>query len=212
MLMKAGPDPPTKGRTMLLLIDNYDSFTYNLVHFLGELGADAEVHRNDKLSVGQAMSKRPEAIVISPGPCDPDKAGICLDLIKAAADARVPLLGVCLGHQAIGQAFGGRIIRAPELMHGKVDAVLHTGKGVFRHLPSPLQATRYHSLTIDPETFPSVLEITAHSPDGTIMGLQHRELPIHGVQFHPESIATEHGHDLLRNFLEIAGVKTHAVV
>ncbi len=210
--MKAGPDPPTKGRTMLLLIDNYDSFTYNLVHFLGELGADAEVHRNDKLSVGQAMSKRPEAIVISPGPCDPDKAGICLDLIKAAADARVPLLGVCLGHQAIGQAFGGRIIRAPELMHGKVDAVLHTGKGVFRHLPSPLQATRYHSLTIDPETFPSVLEITAHSPDGTIMGLQHRELPIHGVQFHPESIATEHGHDLLRNFLEIAGVKTHAVV
>ncbi|HMM14142.1 MAG: aminodeoxychorismate/anthranilate synthase component II [Parvibaculum sp.] len=197
---------------MLLLIDNYDSFTYNLVHFLGELGADAEVHRNDKLSVGQAMSKRPEAIVISPGPCDPDKAGICLDLIKAAADARVPLLGVCLGHQAIGQAFGGRIIRAPELMHGKVDAVLHTGKGVFRHLPSPLQATRYHSLTIDPETFPSVLEITAHSPDGTIMGLQHRELPIHGVQFHPESIATEHGHDLLRNFLEIAGVKTHAVV
>lgn len=210
--MKAGPDPPTKGRTMLLLIDNYDSFTYNLVHFLGELGADAEVHRNDKLSVGQAMSKRPEAIVISPGPCDPDKAGICLDLIKAAADVRVPLLGVCLGHQAIGQAFGGRIIRAPELMHGKVDAVLHTGKGVFRHLPSPLQATRYHSLTIDPETFPSVLEITAHSPDGTIMGLQHRELPIHGVQFHPESIATEHGHDLLRNFLEIAGVKTHAVV
>lgn len=210
--MKAGPDPPTKGRTMLLLIDNYDSFTYNLVHFLGELGADAEVHRNDKLSVGQAMSKRPEAIVISPGPCDPDKAGICLDLIKAAADARVPLLGVCLGHQAIGQAFGGRIIRAPELMHGKVDAVLHTGKGVFRHLPSPLQATRYHSLTIDPETLPSVLEITAHSPDGTIMGLQHRELPIHGVQFHPESIATEHGHDLLRNFLEIAGVKTHAVV
>lgn len=196
---------------MLLLIDNYDSFTYNLVHFLGDLGAETEVHRNDKLSVGQAMSKRPEAIVISPGPCDPDKAGICLDLIKAAAEARVPLFGVCLGHQAIGQAFGGRIVRAPQLMHGKVDAINHTGKGVFRNLPSPLMATRYHSLTIDPATFPQSLEITATSPDGTIMGLQHRELPIHGVQFHPESIETEHGHDILRNFLEITGVKTRAL-
>lgn len=196
---------------MLLLIDNYDSFTYNLVHFLGDLGAETEVHRNDKLSVGQAMSKRPEAIVISPGPCDPDKAGICLDLIKAAAEARVPLFGVCLGHQAIGQAFGGRIVRAPQLMHGKVDAINHTGKGVFRNLPSPLMATRYHSLTIDPATFPQALEITATSPDGTIMGLQHRELPIHGVQFHPESIETEHGHDILRNFLEITGVKTRAL-
>lgn len=196
---------------MLLLIDNYDSFTYNLVHFLGELGAETEVHRNDKLSVGQAMSKRPEAIVISPGPCDPDKAGICLDLIKAAADARVPLFGVCLGHQAIGQAFGGRIVRASQLMHGKVDAVEHTCKGVFRGLPNPLMATRYHSLTIDPATFPAVLEVTATSADGTIMGLQHRELPIHGVQFHPESIATEHGHDILRNFLAITGVKTRAL-
>lgn len=194
---------------MLLLIDNYDSFTYNLVQFLGDLGAKAEVHRNDKLSVGQAISMRPQAIVISPGPCDPDRAGICLDLIKAAADKRIPLFGVCLGHQAIGQAFGGKIVRAPQLMHGKVDAVLHTGKGVFRNLPSPLMATRYHSLTIEPESFPSVLEVTAHSKDETIMGLQHKTLPIHGVQFHPESIATEHGHDILRNFLEITGVKTH---
>jgi anthranilate synthase component 2 len=196
---------------MLLLIDNYDSFTYNLVQFLGDLGAVAEVHRNDKLSVGQAISKRPDAIVISPGPCDPDKAGICLDLIKAAAENRIPLFGVCLGHQAIGQAFGGKIVRAPQLMHGKVDAMLHTGKGVFRNLPSPLMATRYHSLTIDPATFPSSLEITAKTADGTIMGLQHKELPIHGVQFHPESIATEHGHDILRNFLEITGVKTRAL-
>jgi len=196
---------------VILLIDNYDSFTYNLVHFLGELGAETEVHRNDKLSVGEAMSKRPEAIVISPGPCDPDRAGICLDLIRAAADARVPLFGVCLGHQAIGQAFGGRIVRAPQLMHGKVDAVEHSGKGVFRGLPSPLMATRYHSLTIDPASFPAVLEVTATSADGTIMGLQHRELPIHGVQFHPESIATAHGHDILRNFLAITGVKTRAL-
>ena len=196
---------------MLLLIDNYDSFTYNLVQFLGDLGAESEVHRNDKLTVAEAMAKRPDAIVISPGPCDPDRAGICLDLIKAAAQARTPLFGVCLGHQAIGQAFGGRIVRAAQLMHGKVDAIDHSGKGVFRNLPSPLQATRYHSLTIDPATFPSVLDITATSADGTIMGLQHRELPIHGVQFHPESIATEHGHDILRNFLEITGVKTRAL-
>ena len=196
---------------MLLLIDNYDSFTYNLVQFLGDLGAETEVHRNDKLSVAQAVSMRPEAIVISPGPCDPDRAGICLDLIKAAADERIPLFGVCLGHQAIGQAFGGKIIRAPKLMHGKVDAISHTGKGVFRNLPSPLQATRYHSLTIDPTTFPSVLEVTATSSDDVIMGLRHKELPIHGVQFHPESIATEHGHDILRNFLEITGVKTRAL-
>lgn len=193
---------------MLLLIDNYDSFTYNLVQFLGDLGAQAEVHRNDKLSVAQAISKRPDAIVISPGPCDPDRAGICLDLIKAAAEEKIPLLGVCLGHQAIGQAFGGKIVRAPHLMHGKVDAILHTGKGVFANLSSPLQATRYHSLTIAPETFPDVLEVTATASDEAIMGLQHRTLPIHGVQFHPESIATEHGHDILRNFLEITGVKT----
>jgi anthranilate synthase component 2 len=193
---------------MLLLIDNYDSFTYNLVHYLGELGAEAEVHRNDTLTVEQALAMRPQAIVISPGPCDPDKAGICLDLIRAAADRRLPLLGVCLGHQAIGQAFGGRVVRASELMHGKLSAIHHNGKGVFRGLPSPLQATRYHSLTVERESFPSCLEITAWTDDGTIMGLQHDELPIHGVQFHPESIASEHGHDILRNFLDIAGVNT----
>jgi len=195
-----------KASIMLLLIDNYDSFTYNLVQFLGDLGAKADVWRNDKLTVAEALAKKPEAIVISPGPCDPDRAGICLDLIKAAAENRIPLFGVCLGHQAIGQAFGGRIVRASELMHGKVDAIYHTGKGVFKHLPSPLNATRYHSLTIAPETMPDVLEVTATSKDQTIMGLQHKSLPIHGVQFHPESIATEHGHDMLRNFLEITGV------
>ncbi len=191
---------------MLLLIDNYDSFTYNLVQFLGDLGAKAIVWRNDKLSVADAMALQPEAIVISPGPCDPDRAGICLDLIKAAADAKMPLLGVCLGHQAIGQAFGGEIVRAPQLMHGKVDQMFHTGQGVFKDLPSPLMATRYHSLTIAPETFPAVLDVTAKTGDGTIMGLQHKSLPIHGVQFHPESIATEHGHAMLRNFLEVTGV------
>lgn len=196
---------------MLLLIDNYDSFTYNLVHYLGELGAEAEVHRNDALTVEQALAMRPQAIVISPGPCDPDKAGICLDLIRAAADRRLPLLGVCLGHQAIGQAFGGRVVRASELMHGKLSAIHHNGKGVFRGLPSPLQATRYHSLTVERESFPSCLEITAWTDDGTIMGLQHDELPIHGVQFHPESIASEHGHDILRNFLDIAGVNTRVL-
>tara|TARA_R110000868_G_scaffold188272_3_gene430986 strand:- start:6871 stop:7458 length:588 start_codon:yes stop_codon:yes gene_type:complete len=191
---------------MLLLIDNYDSFTYNLVQFLGDLGAKADVWRNDKLTVAEAMAKRPKAIVISPGPCDPDRAGICLDLIKAAADSKTPLFGVCLGHQSIGQAFGGKIVRAKQLMHGKVDQMFHNGKGVFKNLQSPLSATRYHSLTIEPETFPDVLEITAKTADGTIMGLQHKTLPIHGVQFHPESIATEHGHDMLRNFLEITGV------
>jgi anthranilate synthase component 2 len=196
---------------MLLLIDNYDSFTYNLVHYLGELGAEAEVHRNDTLTVEQALAMRPQAIVISPGPCDPDKAGICLDLIRAAADRRLPLLGVCLGHQAIGQTFGGRVVRASELMHGKLSAIHHNGKGVFRGLPSPLQATRYHSLTVERESFPSCLEITAWTDDGTIMGLQHDELPIHGVQFHPESIASEHGHDILRNFLDIAGVNTRVL-
>lgn len=196
---------------MLLLIDNYDSFTYNLVHYLGELGAEAEVHRNDTLTVEQALAMRPQAIVISPGPCDPDKAGICLDLIRAAADRRLPLLGVCLGHQAIGQTFGGRVVRASELMHGKLSAIHHNGKGVFRGLPSPLQATRYHSLTVERESFPPCLEITAWTDDGTIMGLQHDELPIHGVQFHPESIASEHGHDILRNFLDIAGVNTRVL-
>ncbi|WP_193370589.1 anthranilate synthase component II [Pelagibius marinus] len=189
---------------MFLLIDNYDSFTYNLFHFLGELGAKVEVRRNDKIDAAEALALQPQGIVISPGPCDPDKAGVCLELIAAAA-GKVPLFGVCLGHQAIGQHFGGKVVRAPEPMHGKLSQVTHEGKGVFAGLPSPLTATRYHSLTIDPASFPSdQLEITATADDGVIMGLQHRTLPIYGVQFHPESIASEHGHALLRNFLTLA--------
>ncbi len=188
---------------MLLLIDNYDSFTWNLVHYLGELGAEVDVRRNDALSVGQAMALRPDGIVLSPGPCDPDKAGICLPLVAAAAAAGVPLLGVCLGHQAIGQAFGGRVVRAPVPMHGKVDSVSHRDAGVLRGLPSPFKATRYHSLVVERETFPAVLEPIAETADGCVMALRHRELPIHGVQFHPESIATEHGHALLKNFLTL---------
>ncbi len=189
---------------MLLLIDNYDSFTYNLVHYLGELGADVEVRRNDALSVAQALEMGPAAILLSPGPCDPDQAGICLDLTRAAAQARIPLLGVCLGHQAIGQAFGGRIVRCHEIVHGKMGAIHHRGDGLFAGVPSPFQATRYHSLVVDHDSLPEALEITAELEDGTIMGLQHRDLPIHGVQFHPESIASEHGHKLLKNFLELA--------
>ncbi len=189
---------------MLLLIDNYDSFTYNLVHYLGELGADVEVRRNDALSVAQALEMGPAAILLSPGPCDPDQAGICLDLTRAAAEARIPLLGVCLGHQSIGQAFGGRIVRCHEIVHGKMGAIHHRGAGLFAGLPSPFQATRYHSLVVDRDSLPEALEITAELEDGTIMGLQHRDLPIHGVQFHPESIASEHGHKLLKNFLELA--------
>jgi len=189
---------------MFLLIDNYDSFTYNLFHFLGELGAKVEVRRNDKITAAEALALDPQGIVISPGPCDPDRAGVCLELIAAAA-GRVPLFGVCLGHQAIGQHFGGRIVRAPQPMHGKLSQMTHQGKGVFAGLPSPLTATRYHSLTVDPASFPSdVLEITATSEDGVIMGLQHKTLPIHGVQFHPESIASEHGLALLHNFLKLA--------
>jgi len=189
---------------MFLLIDNYDSFTYNLYHFLGELGAQVEVRRNDAITVDEAIAMAPQGIVISPGPCDPDRAGICLALIAAAA-GRVPIFGVCLGHQAIGQHFGGRIVRAPQPMHGKLSQMTHQGKGVFAGLPSPLTATRYHSLTVDPASFPSdVLEITATSEDGVIMGLQHKTLPIHGVQFHPESIASEHGLALLHNFLKLA--------
>ncbi len=187
---------------MLLLIDNYDSFTYNLVHYLGELGENVLVKRNDELSVGAAMGLNPSAILLSPGPCDPDQAGICLGLIEAAAKVRTPLMGVCLGHQSIGQVFGGKVVRADQIMHGKVDDISHAGKGVFASLPSPFKATRYHSLTIAPEGLPDCLEVTATVSDGTIMGLQHRELPIHGVQFHPESIATEHGHTMLRNFLQ----------
>lgn len=187
---------------MLLLIDNYDSFTYNLVQFLGDLGAHTEVWRNDALSVEQALARRPDGIVLSPGPCDPDKAGICLDLIRAAA-GRVPLLGVCLGHQAIGQAFGGQVVRAPKVMHGKTDAIRHTGQGLMAGLPDPLTVTRYHSLVVARDSLPDTLEITAETDDGIIMGLQHRTLPVHGVQFHPESIASQEGHALLRNFLTL---------
>jgi anthranilate synthase component 2 len=188
---------------MLLLIDNYDSFTYNLFHYLGELGEEVTVVRNDDISVGQALSMKPSSIVLSPGPCDPDKAGICLELIKAAA-GRVPILGVCLGHQAIGQAYGGKIVRAPTPMHGKLSAIRHDGTGVFRGLENPFVATRYHSLVVERATLPSVLEVTAETDDGIIMGLAHKTLPIHGVQFHPESIASQHGHALLKNFLFIA--------
>ncbi|HSK40970.1 MAG TPA: aminodeoxychorismate/anthranilate synthase component II [Arenibaculum sp.] len=186
---------------MLLLIDNYDSFTYNLVHFLGELGAEVAVHRNDALGVAEVLAMRPEGIVLSPGPCDPDKAGICLPLVSAAAEAGIPLLGVCLGHQAIGQAFGGTIVRGPVPMHGKVDLMHHSGVGLMAGLPSPFRATRYHSLIVERATLPACLDVTAETADGLIMGLQHRDLPIHGVQFHPESIASENGHDILRNFL-----------
>jgi anthranilate synthase component II len=189
---------------MLLLIDNYDSFTYNLVHFLGELGADVVVRRNDALTPAEALAMKPEGIVLSPGPCDPDKAGICLDLIREAAAVRMPLFGVCLGHQAIGQAFGGRVIRAPAPMHGKISPMLHRGESVLAGLPSPFSATRYHSLIAPRDDLPACLTVTAETADGLIMGLAHRNLPIHGVQFHPESIASEHGHDLLANFLKLA--------
>ena len=187
---------------MLLLIDNYDSFTYNLVHYVGELGADVVVRRNDALNVQEAMAMNPAGILLSPGPCDPDQAGICLALTEAAAETKTPLLGVCLGHQAIGQAFGGKVIRHSEIVHGKMGHIQHTGKGLFAGLPSPFEATRYHSLVVERSSCPENLEITAELDDGTIMGLQHRELPIHGVQFHPESIASQHGHALLKNFLD----------
>jgi anthranilate synthase/aminodeoxychorismate synthase-like glutamine amidotransferase len=191
---------------MILLIDNYDSFTFNLVHFLGDLGARCDVVRNDKITVDQAMAMQPEAIVLSPGPCTPNEAGICLDLI-AAATGRIPLLGVCLGHQAIGQAFGGAVVRGAVPMHGKVSAVRHSGADIFEGMPNPFQAARYHSLVVAPETLPAILEATAWTDDGAIMGLRHRTAPIFGVQFHPESIASEHGHRLLGNFLAIAGGK-----
>jgi anthranilate synthase component II len=190
------------GIVMIVLIDNYDSFTWNLFHYLGELGAETVVHRNDKVSVGQILSSTPQAIVLSPGPCTPNEAGICLDLVKAAAET-TPILGVCLGHQAIGQAFGGKVVRARELMHGKLSAISHSGKGIFADVPEGFQGTRYHSLVVERETLPECFEITAET-GGTIMGLQHKELPVHGVQFHPESIASEHGHLILKNFLEIA--------
>lgn len=189
----------------ILLIDNYDSFVYNLRHYLGELGAEVEVIRNDALPVSAILKKPVGGIVISPGPCDPDKAGICLELITEAA-GKIPLFGVCLGHQAIGQAFGGKVIRAPKPMHGKISQVFHNHKSVFKGLPSPFQATRYHSLIVERETLPDCLEITAQTEDGIIMGLVHKEYAVHGVQFHPESIASEHGHQLLQNFLAFAGM------
>ena len=191
---------------MLLLIDNYDSFTYNLVHYLGELGADVVVRRNDALNVQEAMAMKPSAIMLSPGPCDPSQAGICLAIVHAAAETGMPLMGVCLGHQAIGEAFGGKIMRCHEIVHGKMGSMKHTGKGLFRDLPSPFDATRYHSLIVERGSLPDCLEITAELADGTIMGLQHKTLPLHGVQFHPESIASEHGHKLLDNFLQLAKV------
>jgi anthranilate synthase component II len=188
---------------MILLIDNYDSFTFNLVHYLGELGAECDVRRNDALSVDEALGLGAEAIVLSPGPCTPNEAGICCDLIRAAA-GRIPILGVCLGHQAIGQVFGGEVVRAPVPMHGKVSAVHHANSDVFAGLKNPFNATRYHSLIVRADNLPASLVATAHTQDGIIMGLRHAVMPIYGVQFHPESIASEHGHDLLRNFLELA--------
>jgi len=188
---------------MIVLIDNYDSFTFNLVHYLGGLGADVVVHRNDKISPAAVLAMRPEAIVLSPGPCTPNEAGICLDLIGKAA-GQVPLLGVCLGHQAIGQAFGGRIARAPVPVHGKLSEIRHSNSGVFRGINGPFKATRYHSLVVDRKTMPAELAVTAETDDGLVMGVAHKTLPVHGVQFHPESIASEHGHLILRNFLELA--------
>jgi anthranilate synthase component 2 len=190
---------------MFVLIDNYDSFTYNLYHFLGELGAAVVVRRNDQVSVPEVMALHPQGIILSPGPCDPDRAGICLALIEAAA-GKLPILGVCLGHQAIGQAFGGKVVRGPVPMHGKLTAVQHRSDGIFQDIPSPFMATRYHSLVVERGGLPDCLAVTAETENGLIMGLAHRELPIHGVQFHPESIASEHGHRLLGNFLRLAGL------
>jgi anthranilate synthase component 2 len=190
---------------MLILIDNYDSFTYNLVHFLGELGADCEVFRNDKITVAEVLRAKPRGIVLSPGPCTPNEAGICLELV-AKAGPKVPLLGVCLGHQAIGQAFGGKVIRSSLPMHGKLSTIRHTGEGVFEGLPERVQVTRYHSLIVERSSLPSDLSVTAETADGLIMGLAHKRHPVHGVQFHPESIASEHGHQLLANFLKLAGI------
>ena len=188
---------------MILLIDNYDSFTFNLVHFLGDVGGRCEVVRNDKLTVEEALAREPEAIVLSPGPCTPNEAGICLDLIAAAA-GKIPILGVCLGHQAIGQAMGGHVVRAPLPMHGKLSKISHNGAAILEGVPSPFSATRYHSLIVARETLPATLIPTAWTEDGLIMAMRHRDLPIHGVQFHPESIASEHGHRILANFLAIA--------
>jgi anthranilate synthase component 2 len=196
---------------MILVVDNYDSFTWNLVHYLAELGAETRVVRNDDLTAAEAWALRPEAVLLSPGPCTPNEAGICLALLDTAP-LDMPIFGVCLGHQAMGQAFGGEVIRAKALMHGKTSPIEHEGRSVFKGLPSPFTATRYHSLAVRRETLPDTLEVTAWTADGEIMGLAHRTRPIHGVQFHPESIATEHGHDLLGNFLDLANIKRTAMV
>ena len=196
---------------MILVIDNYDSFTYNLVHYLNELGADTVVHRNDDLSVQEALGLRPQAVLLSPGPKAPDQAGICLPLLRGAPDD-LAILGVCLGHQAIGQAYGGDVIRAKEVMHGKTSKIFHNDQGVFKGLPNPFTATRYHSLAVDKATLPDDLEITAWTEDGEIMGVQHKTRPVYGVQFHPESIATEGGHQLLANFLDLAKVQRDAAI
>ncbi|WP_137044724.1 aminodeoxychorismate/anthranilate synthase component II [Pseudolabrys sp. FHR47] len=188
---------------MIVLIDNYDSFTFNLVHYLGGLGADVVVHRNDKITVDQVMAMAPEGIVLSPGPCTPNEAGICLDLIKTAAPT-IPMFGVCLGHQAMGQVFGGKVIRAPQMVHGKVSEISHDATGVFRGINGPFKATRYHSLIVERGSMPAELRVNAQTADGLVMGMAHTSLPLHGVQFHPESIASEHGHLMLRNFLELA--------
>ena len=188
---------------MIILIDNYDSFTFNLVHYLGSLGADVVVHRNDKISVAEVMALEPDGIVLSPGPCTPNEAGICLDLI-AQASATIPIFGVCLGHQAIGQAFGGKVVRAPQMVHGKLSAIRHDASGVFRGINGPFKATRYHSLVVERASLPAALKVNAETDDGLIMGMAHESLPLHGVQFHPESIASEHGHLMLKNFLDIA--------
>ena len=187
---------------MILLLDNYDSFTYNLAQYLGELGCQVEVHRNDRVSVEQIAQRKPERIVISPGPCTPQEAGICVELIQKLA-GKIPILGVCLGHQAIGAAFGGKIIRAPKLFHGKTSQIRHDGSGVFRGLPNPFTATRYHSLIVDRKSLPAELQVTAETDDGIIMGMQHREYPLMGVQFHPESVLTDSGKQLLKNFLSL---------
>jgi len=188
---------------MIVLIDNYDSFTFNLVHYLGELGVEVVVHRNDQVTADTVLAADPDAIVLSPGPCTPNEAGICLDLIDKAS-ARIPMLGVCLGHQAIGQAFGGHVVRAAEPMHGKLSEIVHRGESVFRGINGPFRATRYHSLVVDADRVPASLTVTARTHDNLVMGLAHNERPVHGVQFHPESIASEHGHLILKNFLELA--------
>lgn len=195
---------------MITLIDNYDSFTWNLYHFLGELGAETTVHRNDQISVGQVLSSSTDGIVLSPGPCTPDDAGICLELIEAAQQ-KLPLFGVCLGHQSLAQVFGARVVSAPDLMHGKVSTIEHYGHPLFDGIPNKFKATRYHSLTIEPDSMPDCLEVTARSDDGVIMGVSHKELPMHGVQFHPESIASEYGHRLLGNFLKLTGMTPNEV-